>query len=330
MLTRAVVYGESVSAYEGLCASASELAGEVIAVVVGDAAAAAQVSELGVDVRHVPYDGTGLLDEYWPVVADVIASEDAGLVLLSATKRVRALAGLLAVKLEAEVASDPTTLEATDNGLEYELVRYGGATVQKTSTTAPLIAVLGPEFRSLRSRGMEEVDVESRSLRSKADGVGSCVSKGGPGPVTLIDAAIPQNGVRLVSRSPKTEQSVDLTAATVVIGVGRGIGSEENVEVAAGVARSIGAELACSRPIAEGVGWLPKSRYLGVSGAVIQPDLYLALGISGQVQHMMGVNGAQTIVAINKDKSAPIFAHCDLGLIADLSAILPSLAAELV
>jgi Electron transfer flavoprotein FAD-binding domain len=100
----------------------------------------------------------------------------------------------------------------------------------------------------------------------------------------------------------------------------------ENVGVAAGVAKSIGAELACSRPIAEGVGWLPKSRYLGVSGAVIQPDLYLALGISGQVQHMVGVNGATTMVAINKDKTAPIFAHCDLGLVADLSAVLRTLA----
>ena len=103
----------------------------------------------------------------------------------------------------------------------------------------------------------------------------------------------------------------------------------ENVVVAAGVAKAIGAELACSRPIAEGVGWLPKSRYLGVSGAVIQPDVYLALGISGQVQHMVGVNGATTIVAINKDKSAPIFTHCDLGLVADLSEVLPTLADQL-
>jgi electron transfer flavoprotein alpha subunit len=103
----------------------------------------------------------------------------------------------------------------------------------------------------------------------------------------------------------------------------------ENVGVAAGVAKSIGAELACSRPIAEGVGWLPKSRYLGVSGAVIQPDLYLALGISGQVQHMVGVNGATTMVAINKDKTAPIFHHCGLGLVADLSAVLPTLADQL-
>ena len=130
-------------------------------------------------------------------------------------------------------------------------------------------------------------------------------------------------------RAPKVDQKVDLTAASVVIGAGRGIGSQENVELAAGVAKPIGAELAGSRPIAEGVGWLPKCRYLGVSGAAIQPDMYLAFGISGQVQHMVGVNGATTIVAINKNKSAPIFAHCDLGLVADLSAVLPTLADQL-
>jgi len=147
--------------------------------------------------------------------------------------------------------------------------------------------------------------------------------------VTVVDAVVPVSGVRLRSRAPKAEQKMDLGAASVVIGGGRGIGSAEHVGVAAGVAKAIGAELACSRPIAEGVGWLPKSRYLGASGAVIQPDVYLALGISGQVQHMVGVNGAATIVAINKDKSAPIFHHCDLSLVADLSAALPTLADQL-
>ena len=149
------------------------------------------------------------------------------------------------------------------------------------------------------------------------------------GSVMVVDAVVSASGVRLVSRAPKVEQSMDLSAASVVIGVGRGIGSVENVDVAAGVAKAIGAQLACSRPIAEGVGWIPKSRHLGVSGEGIQPDVYPALGVSGQVQHMVGVNSATTIVAINKDKSAPIFHHCDLGLVADLSAVLPTLTDQL-
>jgi electron transfer flavoprotein alpha subunit len=214
----------------------------------------------------------------------------------------------------------------SEAGIEYQLVRYGGATVQKSCTSGALVAIVGPDFGSPGSAATESPSVDSGSLRSTAT-ESPCVSKGS---VTLVDAAAPPSGVKLRSRSPKTEQSVDLTAASVVIGVGRGIGSEENVGVAAGVAKALGAELACSRPIAEGVGWLPKSRYLGVSGAVIQPQVYVALGISGQVQHMVGVNGSTTIVAINKDKNAPIFAHCDLGLVADLGTVLPTLADQLV
>ncbi len=87
----------------------------------------------------------------------------------------------------------------------------------------------------------------------------------------------------------------------------------------------LGAELACSRPIAEGVKWLPTERYVGVSGATIKPDLYLAVGISGQIQHMVGVSGAKTIVAINKDKNAPIFGQADLGVIGDLYQVVPAL-----
>jgi electron transfer flavoprotein alpha subunit len=87
----------------------------------------------------------------------------------------------------------------------------------------------------------------------------------------------------------------------------------------------IKAELGCSRPLAEGVNWLPRERYIGVSGAIIKPEVYFAIGISGQVQHMVGVNQAKVIIAINKDKTAPIFQQCDYGVIGDLYKILPAL-----
>ena len=147
-VTRAVVYGESVSAYAELCAGAQELAEEVFAIVVGDAAAAASVADLGVEVRHVPYDGTGLLDDYWPVVSSVIAGLEAELVLLRASKRVRALAGLLAVTLGAVVASDASGLSVSDAGVGFQVVRYGGATVQRSCTSGPLVALVGPGLYS--------------------------------------------------------------------------------------------------------------------------------------------------------------------------------------
>ena len=148
------------------------------------------------------------------------------------------------------------------------------------------------------------------------------------GSVTVVEAAVPVGGMSCAARTEDgAKGGPDGSVGRDRCRPRHRLGGERGRRGWA--AKAIGAELACSCPIAEGVGWLPKNRYLRVSGAVIQPQLYLALGNSGQVQHMVGVNGATTIVAINKDKSAPIFHHCDLGLVADLSAVLPTLADQL-
>ena len=102
-----------------------------------------------------------------------------------------------------------------------------------------------------------------------------------------------------------------------------------HLSLAAALAAKLEAELACSRPIAEGVNWMPAERYLGVSGATIKPELYLAVGISGQVQHLVGVNHSKVLVAINSDKNAPIFAHADFGVVGDLYQVLPELTKSL-
>lgn len=303
-VTRAVVYGEAVSAYPELCAGAKELADEVIALVIGSAQDAEAVARLGVSVQLLARSDELRLDDYWPVICRLVGELAPQLVLLRSSTRVRSLAGSLAVATGLPVASDPATISVGDVGVAYQLVRYGGGT-QQESVAPAVIAVVGPGL--FPPAGASE-----------------------PGSVTVLDVEVAAGPVRRIAQAPRAEESVDLTAADVVVGVGRGIGSPENLEKVAAAARALGAELACSRPIAEGLGWLPKSRYLGVSGAVIRPEVYLALGISGQVQHLVGVTGAKTIVAINKDKAAPIFAQCDLGLVADLEAVLPVLTDRLV
>lgn len=302
-ISKAVVYAESVGAYPQLCAGAAELAEEVVALVIGTEADAAAVADLGVAVRLLPRDPQVWLDAYWPALCEQVAELAPQVVLLRASVRVRALAGRLAVACRLPVASDVTALSVVEAGISARVVRYGGATEQESVAPA-LVAIVGP-------------------------GLFVPAQPGPGGSVTTVDGAAGPVAVQVVSCTPKAEESVDLGASDVVVGVGRGIGSQENLAKAAGVARAIGAELACSRPIAEGLGWLPKNRYLGVSGVVIQPDVYLALGISGQVQHLVGVNGSKAIVAINKDGGAPIFTHCDLGLVADLDGVLPELAERL-
>lgn len=127
----------------------------------------------------------------------------------------------------------------------------------------------------------------------------------------------------------RQSNSVDLDKARLVVSVGRGIGSKENIALAEQLCKAIGAELACSRPVAENEKWMEHERYVGISNLMLKPELYLAVGISGQIQHMVGANASQTIFAINKDKNAPIFQYADYGIVGDAVKILPALTAAL-
>ncbi|NLF34817.1 MAG: electron transfer flavoprotein subunit alpha/FixB family protein, partial [Clostridiales bacterium] len=141
--------------------------------------------------------------------------------------------------------------------------------------------------------------------------------------------AVPAAGIRFKGRTVKAVQRVNLAAAKKVVSVGRGLGAAEHLSCVNDFAAVIGAEIGCSRPVAEEEKWLPKERYIGISGCMVKPDLYIAAGISGQVQHMVGANQSGTIVAINKDKSAPIFKQCDYGIVGDLRTVLPALTERL-
>jgi electron transfer flavoprotein alpha subunit len=117
---------------------------------------------------------------------------------------------------------------------------------------------------------------------------------------------------------------VDLGAAEIIVSVGRGIKEAENIELVQKLATALGAELAASRPICDN-GWLPMERQVGSSGQTVAPKLYLAIGISGAIQHLVGMKGSKTIVAINKDPEAPIFEIADYGIVGDLFQVVPAL-----
>ena len=152
------------------------------------------------------------------------------------------------------------------------------------------------------------------------------VQKSGTAPVTAVRVTIDAAAIRQKPEAPfqEAKQAVDLSQAERIVAVGRGIKAQENIAIAEKLAKALGAELAASRPICDN-GWLPMERQIGSSGQTVAPKLYVALGISGAIQHLVGMKGARTIVAINKDADAPIFEVADYGIVGDLFEIVPAL-----
>jgi len=152
-------------------------------------------------------------------------------------------------------------------------------------------------------------------------------AKGGGAPVESMPVEVGE--VRMKPEPPfqEVKQAVDLTKADVIIAVGRGIKSQENIAQAEALAAALGGELAASRPICD-AGWLPIDRQIGSSGQTVAPKLYVALGISGAIQHLVGMKNAGTIVAVNKDAEAPIFDIADYGIVGDIFEVIPVLTEE--
>src|SRR5213078_1931405 len=144
-----------------------------------------------------------------------------------------------------------------------------------------------------------------------------------------IEKFTPEISAAMIRTKPRewfreSQRAVDLTAAEIIVSVGRGIKEAENIPIVQKLADALGAELAASRPICD-AGWLPMERQVGSSGQTVGPKMYMAIGISGAIQHLVGMKGSRTIVAINKDPNAPIFEIADYGIVGDLFEVIPAM-----
>jgi electron transfer flavoprotein alpha subunit len=152
----------------------------------------------------------------------------------------------------------------------------------------------------------------------------------GKAPINAVSVTLRPGQIRTkpLDLFKEAKSAIDLTQAPLIVAVGRGIKAPENIPIAEAVAKALGGEIAASRPICD-EGWLPMERQIGSSGQTVAPKLYLALGISGAIQHVVGMKGARTIVAINKDQNAPIFEIADYGIVADIFEVMPALTEAL-
>jgi electron transfer flavoprotein alpha subunit len=152
----------------------------------------------------------------------------------------------------------------------------------------------------------------------------------GKAPVNSVKVELKPEQIRTnpLDLFKEAKSAVDLTQAPLIVAIGRGIKAPENIPQAEALARALGGEIAASRPICD-EGWLPMERQIGSSGQTVAPKLYLALGISGAIQHVVGMKGARTIVAINKDQNAPIFEIADYGVVGDIFEVMPALTEAL-
>jgi electron transfer flavoprotein alpha subunit len=248
-------------------------------------------------------------DAYASAARTVIESTSPTYVLLAHTYQTRDFAPLLAARIRKPLITDVTGINGT--GADATFVR-------------PMFQ--GKLAAQVKPRGGTPALVTTQIGAFRAD----AARKGGSASVKRFDTEIDPSTIRQKPEPPfrEAKQAVDLGQAERIVAVGRGIKSQENIPLAEKLANAMGAEVAASRPICDN-GWLPMERQIGSSGQTVAPKLYVALGISGAIQHLVGMKGSRTIVAINKDAEAPIFEVADYGIVGDLFEIAPALIAEL-
>jgi electron transfer flavoprotein alpha subunit len=246
-------------------------------------------------------------DGFTSALEQLIKSEKPTHIVFPHTYQVRDFAPKLATRFGAVLLSDLTGMRTEGSLTDFERQLFQGKLMARLrSTTSP--AFLSIQAGAYRASEVQEAHAEAASFAPQ------------------LDAA----SIRQQPEPPFRESArqVDLTAANIIVSVGRGIKEKENIALVEELAKAIGGELAASRPICDN-GWLPMERQVGSSGQTVAPKVYMAVGISGAIQHLVGMKGAKTIVAINKDPNAPIFEVADYGICGDLFEVVPALIEEL-
>jgi electron transfer flavoprotein alpha subunit len=302
---------ETVTAAQAI---AAETGWSIEAAVFGSGIAGIATEIAGKKVAKVYAVESPKLDKYTPdgtvaALRQLVEAKKPRLVLMPHTYQVRDFAPQLTSTLKRTLISDAIGFHKDGEKLLFTRQMFQGKFAADVS-----FACDPPHF----------VTFQAGAFRGDKAEAGASAA-----PVETVNVEIADNVIRTQPEEPfkEAKQAVDLTQAEIIVSVGRGIKEQKNIELAKALADALGGEIAASRPICDS-GWLPMDRQIGSSGQTVAPKVYLAVGISGAIQHIVGMKGARTIIAINKDAEAPIFEIADYGVVGNLFDVVPALTEE--
>ncbi len=286
-----------------LVAAARGLGGKVTAAVIGSRALADTAAAAGPDeVKWIDASQGVPVEAYAGPVAQLIAAASPRAVVASATAEGRVLAGAAAAKLGAAVIPGGLKLSAFGDKTIVERADLGGKVIETIEAAGPVVTFYAGDDVAIT--GCAPAPVEQAAADGAAD-------------------------IKVEKTAPAEGAGAGINKAAVVVSVGRGLKKKDDLAIIRSLANALGAEIGCSMPVADDLGWIEKERYVGRSGQHIAPRLYIAVGIQGAPQHLEGVRDAKVVVGINNDPDAAIFKSADYGIVGDLYEVVPALQAAL-
>lgn len=306
-------FSDNLSLLPEILSGARELAvgnnGSITAIIVGAESEAKSAVSMGADkVCWLGEAGNKLIDDYTPTIINLVKQQQPNVFLIAATVRGKAIAGRVAAALDTAAIVNAKEIKAVNGALQVSHMIYGGGAMRVEKPLGSILVVtVGPGLFN---------PVEADPSRS-----GEVV------PVELIE---PIAKITKLETKPKKTGSSNIGAAKRVVGVGKGFAEKEDLILARELADALGGEVGYTRPVTEGTPPFAEGEpYIGVSGISIKPDLYVAVGVSGQTQHVIGVNESRVIVCINNEPKALMFRYSDYGIVGDLYEVLPELTKAL-
>lgn len=245
--------------------------------------------------------GEAFSDNIANALIELISKDNYDYVILCSTATGREVGGIISEKMNKSVVAEIFDFKPSDNKVVTKRYGFGGKTVLEEESDSIMFTVLP---------GISDASKVSEKSQVKEIPLGNSL-------------------ISLVKAIPKETTSVNLEKAGVIVAIGRGIGKKEGIDQIDPLVKAVKGELAGSRPVCLDYQWLSEDRQVGLSGKKVKPKLYIALGISGQIQHIAGMRGSKVVLAINKDKSAPIFEEADYGIVGDIFQVVPKIVSLL-